>query len=142
GAVHGKPLTIYGDGKQVRDVLFVEDLVRALRLAVDRIDVTAGRVYNIGGGPENALAVWHEFEPLLAELIGRPLDVARGDWRPGDQRCYVSDIRKAAREFGWTPRVDKRTGIRRLYAWVVANQDLFEAHRGAVGGALAHAVAQ
>jgi CDP-paratose 2-epimerase len=127
GAVLGKPLTIYGDGKQVRDVLFVEDLVKALRLAVDRIDITAGKVYNIGGGPENALAVWHEFGPMLAELIPRPVEVAFGDWRPGDQRCYVSDIRKAGREFGWAPHVDKKTGIRRLHDWVTSNRSLFEA---------------
>jgi CDP-paratose 2-epimerase len=142
GAVMGKPLTIYGDGKQVRDVLFVDDLVRALRLAVDRIDVTAGKVYNIGGGPDNALAVWHEFGPILAEMIQQPIEVAFGDWRPGDQRCYVSDIRKAGREFGWAPQVDKKTGIRRLRDWVTANQGLFEVGDDALAGTVATGVAQ
>ena len=69
---HRQPITIYGDGKQVRDVLFVEDLVTAFRLAAERIDVTAGQVYNIGGGPANALAVWIEFAPIVAtSLYGR-----------------------------------------------------------------------
>ena len=126
-AVTGRPLTIYGDGKQVRDILFVEDLVRAFQLADERIDVTAGQVYNIGGGPTNALAVWHDFAPILGELMGRQPDVCFGDWRPGDQRCYVSDVRKAARDLGWQPRVDKVAGIRRLWEWVTANRSLFEA---------------
>jgi CDP-paratose 2-epimerase len=125
-ALTGKPLTIYGDGKQVRDVLFVEDLVRAFRLAAQKIDVTAGQVYNIGGGPANALAVWHEFAPILANGLPESIDVAFGDWRPGDQRCYVSDIRKASRDLGWQPQVDKLTGIRRLREWVSANSDILD----------------
>ena len=125
-AVTGRPLTIYGDGKQVRDVLFVEDLIRAFRLAAEKIDVTAGQVYNIGGGPANALAVWHEFEPIIAPSRQQKVDVGFGDWRPGDQRCYVSDIRKAARDLGWEPLVDKMTGIGRLWDWVSANRALLE----------------
>ena len=72
-AVLGRPITIYGDGKQVRDLLYVDDLVRAFELAWDRLDTTAGRVYNIGGGAVNTLAVWTEFGPLLADLLGRPV---------------------------------------------------------------------
>ena len=125
-AITGKPLTIYGDGKQVRDVLFVEDLVRAFRLAAQRIHVTAGQVYNIGGGPSNALAVWHEFAPIIATSLRQRIDVSFGDWRPGDQRCYVSDIRKAARDLGWAPQVDKLTGIRRLWDWAMENSDMFD----------------
>jgi CDP-paratose 2-epimerase len=124
-AATGTPITIYGNGKQVRDVLFVEDLVRAFRLAVEKINVTAGQVYNIGGGPSNRLAVWSEFGDLLAELKGEPVPVRYGPWRPGDQPCYVSDIRKASSEMGWTPQVDKRTGIRRLWDWVSSNPTLF-----------------
>src|SRR5712692_1332132 len=90
----GLPLTIYGNGKQVRDVLFVYDLVRAFRLAVEKIDTAAGQVYNIGGGPSNALSVWREFGEFLAELSGEPIPVRFDQWRPGDQLCYVSDTRK------------------------------------------------
>jgi CDP-paratose 2-epimerase len=120
-----QPLTIYGDGKQVRDVLFVDDLVRAFRLATEKIDVTAGHVFNIGGGPSNALSVWHEFAGYLAALKGQSIPVSFDAWRPGDQPCYVSDIRKAERVMGWRPAIDKETGIRRLWDWVAGNQQLF-----------------
>ena len=125
-AATGKPITIYGNGKQVRDVLFVEDLVRAFRTAVEKIDLTAGQIYNIGGGPENALAVWSEFGDLLAELKGDRIPVNFADWRPGDQPCYVSDVRKAGVEMGWQPCIDKRAGIARLWEWVNSNIALFE----------------
>jgi CDP-paratose 2-epimerase len=130
-AATGQPLTIYGDGKQVRDVLFIEDLVRALRLAVERVHLTAGNVYNIGGGPQNALAVWAEFGPILEQLGHTNVNVTFSGWRPGDQRCYISDIRKARRDLGWEPKIDKETGIRRLWDWVCSNKDIFLLHREA-----------
>ncbi|GBD10272.1 CDP-paratose 2-epimerase [Candidatus Thermoflexus japonica] len=118
-AMSGRPITIYGDGKQVRDLLFVTDLIAAMRAAVERIDRTAGQVYNIGGGPENTLSVWHEFAPLLSELLGRPLEPPTfGPWRPGDQKVYISDIRKAMRDLDWQPRVGVREGLARLVEWV------------------------
>jgi len=117
-AATGGPISIYGDGLQVRDVLYVDDLVRALRLAAEHIGVTAGEVYNIGGGPDNTVAVWSEFAPALAAIQGRPTKVEFGPWRPGDQRCYVSDIRKAARDFGWVPEIGVSDGLRRLWDWV------------------------
>ena len=126
-AINGRPITIYGDGKQVRDILFIDDLVRAFRLAVEKIDVTAGQIFNIGGGPANTLSVWHEFGPILQKLKGDKLAVSFQDWRPGDQPCYVSDIRKAATLMGWQPQVDRENGIRRLWDWVMANRSLFEA---------------
>src|SRR5215467_4975734 len=114
----GRPLCIYGDGKQVRDVLFIDDLVRAFKTAAQKIDVTAGQVFNIGGGPGNSLSVWSEFGRILAELNGETIPVAFSDWRPGDQPCYISDIRKAERVMGWRPHVDRETGVRRLWDWV------------------------
>jgi CDP-paratose 2-epimerase len=125
----GKPITIYGDGKQVRDVLFVEDLVRAFRMAVAKIDVTRGQVFNIGGGPSNTLAVWQEFQEYVADLKGKDVPAAFADWRPGDQPCYVSDIRKAHAYFGWQPEVDKQTGIRRLWEWVSSHSPLVQEYR-------------
>ena len=125
-AVAGKPITIYGNGKQVRDLLHVDDLVRAFQMATEQIDVTKGQVYNLGGGPDNTLSVWAEFGPLLDELTGRPIvPAAWSDWRPGDQPVFVADVRKAQREFGWTPLVSVRDGIGRLIEWVRANRELF-----------------
>lgn len=125
-AVTGKPITIYGDGKQVRDLLHVDDLTRAFQMATDKIDITKGQVYNLGGGPTNTLSIWAEFGPLLSELAGRPVEpAAYRDWRPGDQPVFVADVRKAAREFGWAPQVGVREGIARLMDWVRANRDLF-----------------
>ncbi|PRQ02455.1 CDP-paratose 2-epimerase [Enhygromyxa salina] len=116
-ATQDRPITIFGDGKQVRDVLFVGDLIRAFRLAVDTIDVTGGEVYNIGGGRANTLAVWAELGEVIAELRGAPVPVRFDDWRPGDQKIYVSDIRKAARDMDWAPVLTTTIGIRRLWAW-------------------------
>jgi CDP-paratose 2-epimerase len=124
-AVLGRPITIYGDGKQVRDLLHVDDLVRAFEAAWERLDVTAGRVYNIGGGPANAVAVWAECGPLVEELLGRPVPVRYGPWRPGDQKVYITDVRRAAAEFGWRPTIGAREGVARLLRWVQANRQLF-----------------
>jgi CDP-paratose 2-epimerase len=124
-AVTDRPITIYGDGKQVRDVLWIDDLLDLYQAAIDRIGVAAGQVYNVGGGPENTLAVWSELGPMLEELMGRRINVGWDDWRPGDQRIFVADIRKAQYQLGWRPRVSREKGVRRLYEWVVANKSLF-----------------
>ena len=123
--VLGRPIAIYGDGLQVRDVLYIDDLVAAYQLGIDRIDELSGEVFNLGGGPENTLAIWSEFGPLLEQLAGRPVPVNYGPWRPGDQRVFVADISRAAGRLGWRPRVSPAEGIRRLYEWVSANPDLF-----------------
>jgi CDP-paratose 2-epimerase len=125
----GRSVTIYGNGKQVRDVLFVDDLVRALRLATDRIDRAAGEVFNIGGGPSNTVSVWVEFRELVTKLAGRDVLVNFDGWRPGDQPCYVSDIGKASAVLGWRPLIDKETGVRRLWQWVSSNLDILEPRR-------------
>jgi CDP-paratose 2-epimerase len=116
-ALQGKPVTIYGDGMQVRDVLFVEDLISAYEGAIDAIETTSGNAYNIGGGPEFTLSLL-ELVAVLEELLGVRLKASFEDWRPGDQRIYVSDIGKAKRDFGWMPRVDVETGVRRLVSWL------------------------
>lgn len=124
-AVAGRQITIYGDGKQVRDVLFVDDLLDAYDAAVEKIDLAAGQVYNIGGGAENVMSVWVEFGPLLEKLLGKEIPVARGDWRPGDQKVFYADIRKAERELGWKPKIRVERGVEMLFEWVMGNQDLF-----------------
>ena len=124
-AALGRPISIYGDGMQVRDVLHIDDLVAAYQAGIDRIDELSGEVLNLGGGPDHTLAVWSEFGPLLEELAGRPIPITYGPWRPGDQRVFVADIRRAAERLGWRPQVSPTEGVRRLYEWVAANPTLF-----------------
>jgi len=123
--VLGRPIAIYGDGMQVRDVLYIDDLLAAYQAGIDRIDDLRGEVLNLGGGPDNTLSVWGEFGPLLEGLAGRPIAVQHGPWRPGDQRVFVADIRRAAERLGWRPQVSPAEGVRRLYEWVAANRELF-----------------
>ncbi|MBI5305393.1 MAG: GDP-mannose 4,6-dehydratase [Chloroflexi bacterium] len=125
-AVLGKPITIFGDGKQVRDMLYVDDLLDAYDAAVARIDRVAGQVYNMGGGAGNTISVWTEFCPMLEKLLGKPIPVGRGDWRPGDQRVCVYDCSQAARELDWRAHVPVEVGVARLYAWVKENAALFD----------------
>ena len=124
-AVTGKQITIYGDGKQIRDVLNVSDLLNAYEAAIARIDTVRGQVYNLGGGPANTLSIWTEFGPLLEKLLGKSIPVARGDWRPGDQKVFVADTRKAGRELGWAPKIGVEEGVKRLFEWVQGNKSLF-----------------
>jgi CDP-paratose 2-epimerase len=124
-AAMGRPITIYGDGKQVRDILHVEDLMNAYDLAVEKIDVAKGQVYNLGGGPDNVMSVWAEFGPKLEKLIGDTIEVARGDWRPGDQRVFYADVSKAEKELGWKPNISVEEGVKMLFDWVLENKRLF-----------------
>jgi CDP-paratose 2-epimerase len=128
--VTGKPITIFGNGKQVRDVLFVDDLLNAYEAAVEHIDVTAGQVYNIGGGADNSISIWWDFKPLVEAVLEREIpDPAFDTTRPGDQPIFVADIAKAERDFGWAPSVSPAEGLSRLTQWVIANRDLFEGGR-------------
>jgi CDP-paratose 2-epimerase len=123
----GRPITIYGNGKQVRDMLYIDDLIDLYERALARIDRAAGQIYNVGGGPQNVLSIWAEFQPLLSRLAGRPITAAAyGDWRPGDQPVCILDIRKAAAELGWQPKVGVEAGMARLYAWVQEHIALFQ----------------
>lgn len=124
-AVTGRRITIYGDGKQVRDILHVDDLLDAYDAAVEKIDVAAGQVYNLGGGPGNVMSVWAEFGPILEKLLGDAIPVARSDWRPGDQKVFYADIRKAERELGWIPKIEVEQGVEMLFEWVNKNRSLF-----------------
>lgn len=124
-AVMQRPITIYGDGKQVRDILHVEDLMNAYDLAIEKNDIACGQVYNLGGGPENVMSVWAEFGQKLQKLLGAPINIARGDWRPGDQRVFYADIMKAEKELGWKPKINVEEGLQKLFEWVKENKGLF-----------------
>jgi len=120
----GQPFTIYGDGKQIRDVLWIDDLIDLYQRALERIDVAAGQVYNVGGGPASTLSL-RELVARLEQRLGQPLAPAHGPWRPGDQRVFVADVRKAQRQLGWRPTVPVDEGVDRLIAWVKENRALF-----------------
>jgi CDP-paratose 2-epimerase len=120
-AMQGRPITIYGNGKQVRDLLFVDDLVRALMLAEQHLEEAAGQAFNIGGGPDNTVSLL-ELIGQIAALHGEPPAVEFGDWRVGDQRWYVSDSARFNRITGWRPLVGVAEGVRRLHEWLVASQ--------------------
>lgn len=124
-AVLERPITIFGDGKQVRDLLHIHDLVRAYEQVILKIDEVSGQAFNIGGGPDNTLSIWSEFEPLLSEFKGTDIPVSYGEWRPGDQQVFVADIRKAADLLGWRPQIKPHDGIYQLYQWVASNPELF-----------------
>ena len=120
----GKPITVYGDGKQVRDVLFIEDLLDAYEAAAERIEIAKGRIYNVGGGSANALSLL-ELLAFLREKYETRLRYSHADWRPGDQRIYVSDIRRAGAELGWTPQITVAAGLERLQSWVAEHKESF-----------------
>ena len=117
----GEPVTIYGDGAQVRDVLFAGDLVDAMLRVHADADRLAGEVFNVGGGPAHTLSLL-ELLDLLEELgCGRP-PVAFAEERPGDQRWYVSDTSRLRALTGWRPSVDVERGVRELYDWMTAGR--------------------
>lgn len=126
-SMSGEPITIYGDGMQVRDILFVDDLVDAFLLAQQHMKRLAGSAYNIGGGPANTISLL-ELLDLLAELHGGDVSVRFENWRAADQRYYVADTSKFSRLTGWQPRVPVHEGVRRLYEWLRTGQDQFSAH--------------
>ena len=128
-AVTGGSLTIFGTGKQVRDLLYVDDLVRAFRSASEKIDATAGNVYNIGGGPEQSISIWRELAPRLEAVCGEAPRPSWEAWRPGDQPIYVSDTTAARRDFGWAPTVDVDDGLARLWGWIRDHRALFDGAR-------------
>jgi CDP-paratose 2-epimerase len=125
-AVLGKPISIYGDGKQIRDMLFVEDLLNAYDAAIEKIDKVKGEVFNIGGGSGNTISIWAEFGPALEKMLGRPIPVSWVDWRPGDQKVFIADIRKAQNLLDWEPQVMIDDGMQRLFDWIVQNRELFD----------------
>jgi CDP-paratose 2-epimerase len=113
----GAPITVYGDGCQVRDILWIEDLVRAMRAAMDGIEHTAGQIFNIGGGARNAVSVRQVID-RLAQITGQGVPVRTAPWRPGDQRIYVSDTTKAERMLDWRAEVGWEEGLARLVEWL------------------------
>ena len=124
-AAFGVPTTIYGDGKQVRDILHVDDLIASFHAAYENIDKVKGMAFNVGGGPGNQMSLL-ELVAILEEKLGKKIEPSFDDWRPGDQKIYVSNIDKAKQYLGWMPAVDKVKGVDMLWQWVSENKELFK----------------
>ena len=118
----GLPLTIYGDGKQVRDVLYIGDLLDAFDAAVARIAIASGNIYNIGGGISNAISLL-ELIDFVSKLRASPLSYRFAAARPGDQRIYVSDVRRIESDLNWKPRVAWQEGVRIVHEWARAHRE-------------------
>jgi len=116
-ALHARPITIYGDGRQVRDVLYVDDAVAAYLALRRELPRLSGQAFNLGGGPANAVSLLALIEHI-ERLLGRPVDLDFADWRVGDQRYYVSDTSALAAATGWRARVGWQQGVARLLRWL------------------------
>ncbi|MGB8705458.1 MAG: NAD-dependent epimerase/dehydratase family protein, partial [Gillisia sp.] len=116
-ALEDKPIVIYGNGKQVRDILFVEDLVNAFTLAMKNIDKVSGEVFNIGGGPENTVSLI-EILKMIKEKTGKQVDISFEEWRTGDQQYYVSNTSKFQEATGWAPQYSVEEGVEALMNWL------------------------
>lgn len=110
------PITIFGDGKQVRDVLFCTDHARAFFALAENIKKTRGKAFNLGGGPQNTLSLL-ELLDLIEKITGKRSEISYSDWRRGDQKVYISDITKIKQATGWKPEVSVEEGVRRLVEW-------------------------
>jgi CDP-paratose 2-epimerase len=124
-ALKGEPITIFGDGRQVRDLLFVDDLVRAMRLALDRMETAAGKAFNMGGGVGNSTSLLALLEEIGA-LTHTKLEVEWGPERLADQRWFVADTTRATEILGWSPKISIREGLRRLHGWYMDRPALVE----------------
>lgn len=121
----GRPVQIYGNGKQVRDLLYVDDLIDCYDGAIASIEKTHGQIYNVGGGSTNTLSLL-QFLAYLKDDLRIPLQFSYGDVRPGDQPIFISDNSKALAEFGWQPRMPVWEGIKKLCEWLKANKSEIE----------------
>ncbi len=123
-AVLDKDITIYGNGKQIRDVLHVSDLARAYEIAAERRDRVRGQAINIGGGPTNTMSLL-ELLALLRTTLGKAVPTKWSEWRPGDQPVFVCNLEKANALLGWRPQVSVKEGVGQLINWVNENKELF-----------------
>ncbi|MDB5717848.1 MAG: family NAD(P)-dependent oxidoreductase [Sphingomonas bacterium] len=123
-ALEGRPITLYGDGYQVRDILDVSDAVDAYMAAWQQIEAVSGQAFNLGGGPNNAISL-RQLLAHIATLIGREVDVSYSDWRAGDQRYFVADTRAAERSLGLGPKTPWRQGVADLARWLADTRGIF-----------------
>lgn len=122
-AMEEQPVVLYGDGRQVRDVLYVGDLLDAFELALERRALTAGQVYNLGGGAENTTSLL-ELAAQIHSVTGKRLHYAKEPMRTGDQLIYVTDHSRFTAETGWKPRTSLRETLDALLDWWTRNRAL------------------
>lgn len=122
-ALEDRPIFIYGNGKQVRDILFVEDLIDAFLLARKNINSISGEVFNIGGGPKNTVSLL-EILALIKEKTGKDLEISFDEWRTGDQQYYVSNTSKFQEATGWKPKYSVNDGVEALMKWLCETRNI------------------
>ncbi len=135
-ALAERPVAIYGDGRQVRDVLYVDDLLNAFELVGANRDRTAGQVYNVGGGMENTTSLLELMEEIK-QVTGRRLEYTLDEPRPGDQLVYITDFSKLRQQTGWVPRTGVRQTLACMYEWWRKNRELFPRESVAAASPLA-----
>lgn len=123
--IFDKKVTIFGDGKQVRDVLYIDDLIKAFDSAFKNFKKARGKPYNIGGGPKFAISIWDLFY-ILEKISNRKFKYNFRPWRPGDQKVYVSDVSRAKKDFNWSPKISPEMGVEKLYNWIYQNKSLIK----------------
>lgn len=116
--LQGKEINIYGDGKQVRDVLYIDDLISAYMAAIGQIDKIKGSIFNIGGGSKNTISLIELIE-IFQKKFNNPARYSFSDWRPGDQKIFYANIEKAYKDIAWEPKINIIDGIDKLHEWVL-----------------------
>jgi CDP-paratose 2-epimerase len=130
--LQGRPTVIYGDGRQVRDVLCVHDLLRAFEMVRRQQQITSGQIYNIGGGPQNTISIL-ELMREIKRLTGYSAHVSFSLMRPGDQLLYVTDFRKLRHDTGWQPRMNVGDTLQCMYGWWRSHSGRLEQRRASAG---------
>lgn len=123
-SIYDKDISIFGDGMQVRDVLFIDDLIEAYKMSIANIEITSGQAYNIGGGYFNMSLL--ELLSYLEDFFDKKINYKFDDWRPGDQKVFIADISKAKNDFGWEPKIGAKDGVKKLASWVEENKKIFK----------------
>lgn len=126
-AIMNRPLVIYGDGKQVRDILFIDDLVDLFELIAFNSETVVGKIYNVGGGVRNKVSLL-ELISMLELKLNRKVSYSFDKWRPGDQKVYINDISRLKKELNWEPKIDIGQGLDKLIDWIEKNRDYFRGH--------------
>lgn len=123
--IKNKTINVYGNGKQLRDILFIDDLILAYELCIKKIDKTSGKVFNIGGGKQNTISVIEAIDKIN-RFSNKKINFNYSEERIGDQKAYVSDISKINKLTGWKPKVNIENGFKKMVDWIKKNNKVLE----------------